>query len=102
MAQQIPVSEHIEVGEPLADGTIRSSTPTSTARARLPAADPSIADWLMSLLSPLYPRGPIGLGSRLRPLPADGSVPDMAGWRWIHTPAHTPGTSRSGTRTPAR
>jgi len=24
-------------------------------------------------------------------LPAVGSVPFMAGWRWIHTPGHTPG-----------
>jgi glyoxylase-like metal-dependent hydrolase (beta-lactamase superfamily II) len=45
----------------------------------------------MSLLSPLYPRGPIDLGACLQPLPNDGSVPGMAGWRWIHTPGHTPG-----------
>jgi glyoxylase-like metal-dependent hydrolase (beta-lactamase superfamily II) len=56
-----------------------------------PPAHPSIRDGLMSLLSPLYPRGPIDLGSRLRPLPADGTVPAMPGWRWIHTPGHTPG-----------
>jgi glyoxylase-like metal-dependent hydrolase (beta-lactamase superfamily II) len=56
-----------------------------------PPADPSISDGLMSLLSPLYPRGPIDLGSRLRPLPADGNVPEMPGWKWIHTPGHTPG-----------
>ena len=56
-----------------------------------PPAHPSIQDGLMSLLSPLYPRGPIDLGSRLRPLPADGTVPAMPGWRWIHTPGHTPG-----------
>ena len=56
-----------------------------------PPAHPSIGDGLMSLLSPLYPRGPIDLGARLRPLPADGSVPGMPGWQWIHTPGHTPG-----------
>jgi len=56
-----------------------------------PPAHPSIRDGLMSLLSPLYPRGPIDVGSRLRPLPADGSLPGMGGWRWIHTPGHTPG-----------
>jgi glyoxylase-like metal-dependent hydrolase (beta-lactamase superfamily II) len=27
----------------------------------------------------------------LRTLPADGSVPEMPGWRWLHTPGHTPG-----------
>ena len=46
-----------------------------------PPAHPSIRDGLMSLLSPLYPRGPIDIGSRLRPLPADGSLPGMGGWR---------------------
>jgi glyoxylase-like metal-dependent hydrolase (beta-lactamase superfamily II) len=56
-----------------------------------PPADPSIRDGLMSLLSPLYPRGPIDLGARLHPLPDDGSLPGMPGWRWIHTPGHTPG-----------
>jgi glyoxylase-like metal-dependent hydrolase (beta-lactamase superfamily II) len=56
-----------------------------------PPAHPSIQDGLMSLLSPLYPRGPIDLGPRLRPLPADGSLPGMPGWRWVHTPGHTPG-----------
>jgi glyoxylase-like metal-dependent hydrolase (beta-lactamase superfamily II) len=56
-----------------------------------PPAHPSIRDGLMSLLSPLYPRGPVDVGSRLLPLPTDGSVPGMAGWRWIHTPGHTLG-----------
>jgi len=56
-----------------------------------PPAEPSISDGLMSLLSPLFPRGPIDLGDRLRALPADGSVPAMPGWRWLHTPGHTPG-----------
>ena len=45
----------------------------------------------MSLLSPLYPRGPIDISRRLLDLPADGSVPTMPGWRWLHTPGHAPG-----------
>src|ERR671919_701782 len=28
---------------------------------------------------------------RIRPLPVDGSIPAMPGWRWIHTPGHSPG-----------
>ena len=31
------------------------------------------------------------LGSRVRTLPEDGSVPELAGWRWVATPGHTPG-----------
>jgi glyoxylase-like metal-dependent hydrolase (beta-lactamase superfamily II) len=46
---------------------------------------------LMSLISPLYPRSGIDIREHVRALPADGSVPGMAGWRWIHTPGHTPG-----------
>lgn len=45
----------------------------------------------MAALSRFYPRGPIDLGTRVQPLPEDGSVPGMPGWRWIHTPGHTPG-----------
>ncbi|MCL6452045.1 MAG: MBL fold metallo-hydrolase [Alicyclobacillus sp.] len=46
---------------------------------------------MMTLLSPLYPRGPIDLGHRLKALPEDGSIPGMPDWQWIHTPGHTPG-----------
>jgi glyoxylase-like metal-dependent hydrolase (beta-lactamase superfamily II) len=49
---------------------------------------------LMSLLSPLYPRGPIQLGDRLRPLaPAGAAEPTghIRGWSVIETPGHTPG-----------
>ena len=45
----------------------------------------------MTLLSPLYSRGPIDLGGRVAPLPHDGSVPGMPGWHWIATPGHSPG-----------
>ena len=59
--------------------------------AAYPPPDPGVGGGLMSLLSPLYPRGPIDLGRRLRALPADGTVPDMPGWRWLHTPGHAVG-----------
>lgn len=45
----------------------------------------------MSLLAPLYPRGPIDVSRRLLALPEDGSVPGMPAWRWIATPGHSPG-----------
>jgi glyoxylase-like metal-dependent hydrolase (beta-lactamase superfamily II) len=45
----------------------------------------------MAALSRLYPRGPIDVSEWLNTLPADGAVPAMPGWRWIHTPGHTPG-----------
>jgi glyoxylase-like metal-dependent hydrolase (beta-lactamase superfamily II) len=45
----------------------------------------------MSALSRFYPRGPVNVAEWLQPLPPDGSVPPMPGWRWLHTPGHTPG-----------
>ena len=45
----------------------------------------------MTLLSPLFPRRPVDVGSRLAPLPTDGSVPFLDGWAWIATPGHTRG-----------
>ena len=46
---------------------------------------------MMSLSSPLYPKGPSDFSQWLQVLPADGGVPGMPGWRWIHTPGHAPG-----------
>ncbi|WP_420889827.1 MBL fold metallo-hydrolase [Ensifer aridi] len=43
------------------------------------------------MLSPLYPRGPVDVSRWLHTLPGDGSVPEMPGWRWLHTPGHAPG-----------
>lgn len=59
--------------------------------ASYPPPDPTVGGGLMARLSPLYPRGPINVSARLRVLPPDNSVPAMPGWRWVHTPGHTPG-----------
>jgi glyoxylase-like metal-dependent hydrolase (beta-lactamase superfamily II) len=56
-----------------------------------PPPDPSVGGGLISLLSPLFPTRPVDVSSRLRPLPADQSVPAMPGWKWLHTPGHAPG-----------
>jgi glyoxylase-like metal-dependent hydrolase (beta-lactamase superfamily II) len=65
--------------------------PYVTGRAEYPPPDPGAGGGLMALLSPLYPRGPVDIGSHLLLLPEDGSIPDLPGWRWIHTPGHTEG-----------
>jgi glyoxylase-like metal-dependent hydrolase (beta-lactamase superfamily II) len=56
-----------------------------------PPPDPSVGGGMMALLSRFYPRGPIDVSPWLRPLPADGTVPSMPGWRWLPTPGHTTG-----------
>lgn len=65
--------------------------PYLNGSASYPPPDPTVGGGLMSLLSPLYPRGPVDVSRWLRPLPQDGSVPEMPGWRWLPTPGHTPG-----------
>ena len=65
--------------------------PYLTGRSAYPPPDPTVGGGAMTLLSPLYPRGPFHFGDLVFSLPADGSVPGMPGWRWIHTPGHTPG-----------
>ena len=59
--------------------------------ASYPPGDPSVGGGAMSLLSRFYPTGPVNLGARLFDLPADGGVPGMPDWRWIHTPGHSVG-----------
>ena len=65
--------------------------PYLNGTASYPPPDPSVGGGMMALLSPMYPRGPYNVGKWLQPLPSDGSVPHMPGWRWIHVPGHTPG-----------
>jgi len=65
--------------------------PYLTGGASYPPPDPRVGGGLMARLSPLYPRAPVDVGDRLTLLPPDGTVPFMPGWRWLHTPGHTPG-----------
>jgi glyoxylase-like metal-dependent hydrolase (beta-lactamase superfamily II) len=56
-----------------------------------PEPDTSVGGGFMPKLAALFPRGPIDIGDCLLPLPKDGSVPGMPGWRWLHTPGHSIG-----------
>jgi glyoxylase-like metal-dependent hydrolase (beta-lactamase superfamily II) len=75
----VPVFAH-ELELPYLDG-----------RSAYPPPDPTVGGGLMARTSPLLPRHPYDFRPNLRPLPADGSVPGLEGWRWIHTPGHSPG-----------
>ena len=65
--------------------------PFLTGRSSYPPTDPSVGGGLVAAMSWCFPQGPINLGSHVKPLPDDGSVPGLPGWRWIFTPGHTPG-----------
>ena len=65
--------------------------PFLTGGADYPPPDPTVGGGIMSRLSPLYPERGLALGDRVRALPSSKDVPGMPGWRWIHTPGHTPG-----------
>lgn len=65
--------------------------PYLTGQMSYPDPDPTVEGGMVAKISPLFPNEPIHLGNHVKPLPADGSVPYMKGFRWIHTPGHTQG-----------
>jgi glyoxylase-like metal-dependent hydrolase (beta-lactamase superfamily II) len=69
----------------------RLERPYLDGSASYPPPDPTVGGGIMSLLSPLFPRGPVNVARWLHDLPEDGSVPPMPGWRWLHTPGHSAG-----------
>ncbi|WP_019994689.1 MBL fold metallo-hydrolase [Aureimonas ureilytica] len=65
--------------------------PFLTGRESYPPPDTSADGGIMPKLAPLFPRSPVDVSAHLQILPDDGSVPPLPGWRWVHTPGHTPG-----------
>ena len=65
--------------------------PYITGKSKYAPPEPAVGRGAMAYMSCMYPRGPINVSDRARALPEDGSVPGLPGWRWIHTPGHTPG-----------
>jgi glyoxylase-like metal-dependent hydrolase (beta-lactamase superfamily II) len=65
--------------------------PYLTGTESYPEADPAVSSGLVAKMSPIFPNEAINLGGDIQAIPSDGSVPFMPGFRWIHTPGHTPG-----------
>ncbi|MDF2789786.1 MAG: metallo-beta-lactamase family protein [Neobacillus sp.] len=65
--------------------------PFLTGKRSYPEPDPTVEGGLVAKISPMFPNEPINLGKHIQILPPDGSVPHLSGFRWIHTPGHTPG-----------
>lgn len=65
--------------------------PFLTGHEKYPPPDPGVGGGLMAVMSPIYPRTSADIGGKVQPLPEDGTVPTLPGWRWLHTPGHAPG-----------
>jgi glyoxylase-like metal-dependent hydrolase (beta-lactamase superfamily II) len=90
--------DHVSAAKDLAEGwnvpiyAQRLEFPYLTGKAEYPAPNAAAGGGLMSLLSPLLPRGPVDLSARLRELPDEGAtLPQMPEWTLLETPGHTPG-----------
>ncbi|TKK68963.1 MBL fold metallo-hydrolase [Ilyomonas limi] len=65
--------------------------PYLTGKSSYPPLDPTVGGGLMSTMAFLYSTKPVDVSSFITALPEDGTIPVLPGWRWIHTPGHTPG-----------
>lgn len=65
--------------------------PYLNGQSSYPPADAFVGGGAMAVLSPLFPRSPVDVSAWLKILPPDQSIPEMPGWRWLHTPGHAPG-----------
>ena len=65
--------------------------PFLTGEQDYPKPDSTVGGGLVARMSPMFPNDGISLGSYIKPLPEDGSVPNLPDWQWLHTPGHSPG-----------
>ena len=65
--------------------------PYVTGKSHYPPLDPTVGGGLLSDLSFLYSTKPIDISRYVTALPEDNTVPFLPGWKWFHTPGHTPG-----------
>lgn len=65
--------------------------PYLTGRTPYPDPDPTVEGGMMAKMSSVYPKEPIDLAENVHPLPADGTVPYLTEFEWIHTPGHSEG-----------
>ena len=65
--------------------------PFLTGKESYPKPDPTVEGGSVAKMSFIFPVDAINLGDHVEALPAEGTVPFMAGFQWVHTPGHTPG-----------
>ena len=65
--------------------------PFLTGQQAYPEPDTTVEGGMLAKISSIYPNEPINITPALKPLPDDGSVPELSGWKWIPVPGHSPG-----------
>lgn len=65
--------------------------PYLTGKISYPEPDSSVEGGLIAKISSFFPNEPINLDHHVKLLPADGIIPELPDWKWIHTPGHSPG-----------
>lgn len=65
--------------------------PYITGKSSYPPPDPGIGGGAMAYLSWVFPIGPIDVSRNIKTIADDGQIPELPGWRAIHTPGHAPG-----------
>jgi len=65
--------------------------PFLTGQQSYAEPDVTVEGGMLAKISAIYPHEPIDITPVLKPLPEDRSVPELPGWKWIHTPGHSPG-----------
>ncbi|HYZ83944.1 MAG TPA: MBL fold metallo-hydrolase [Bryobacteraceae bacterium] len=68
----------------------RLELPYLTGRSDYPPKDPTVGG-AIGLLSRVMPTHGYDYRHWVRELPENGTIPEMHGWHWIHTPGHTHG-----------
>ena len=62
--------------------------PYLIGQSSYPPPDSSVGGGLISFL---FPTRPIDVSENVTPLPFNGTIPELPGWKFIYTPGHSPG-----------
>jgi glyoxylase-like metal-dependent hydrolase (beta-lactamase superfamily II) len=65
--------------------------PYLQGKSSYPPPDPAIGGGGMAYMSWVFPIGPSDFGDHIKAIADDGKIPELPGWRAIHTPGHAPG-----------
>lgn len=65
--------------------------PYLTGHSNYPPPDPTVGGGVMSAMAFLYPNKGINIWKHLKVLPANGNIPGLPEWKYVHTPGHSPG-----------